>query len=292
MVGSSGALSTSAPLFVGAAYIIYPTGSPVSITRFFDGSIHDVGVYNRGLSANEIRVNFLNTEFKPTVVPPDLLSYKMTAAEAQQTNTSRIVLTDYSTGGEHTGYGQCFNGSHWLWTNNVVGAMTALHFNGSDSVLTVTNSSTAFNFTTNPFTVNLWAMPLTESTCIMQNGGITNGWYITEGDYTGIFGWNTPASGSYIAAPTGKLSNEQWNMLTCVWNGTNAFIYIDGLQVGVSGSFSAPASSVYNLVFGVDGAGANRLDGDIWLTQIWSAALLPTDIANLCFQQIKGNAWP
>jgi len=258
----------------------------------FSGSIHDVGIYNRALSANEVMTNFLNTEFNANVPVPDLLYYKMTYAEAQQTNTDTIVLSDYSTSGNHTGYGQTSGGQLWQWTNNIVGATNALHFNGNNSVLTVTNSSVAFNFTFNPFTVNLWdSQEHSGNGILMQNGGNTNGWYVALGDYYVYFGSATPTSSSYITG--GEAGNDVWKMITCVWDGTNASIYINGSQVAVSDSFSAPAPSTNNLVFGVDYTlVTNYLDGQIWLSQIWRVALSPTDIANLYFQQVKGIPWP
>jgi len=284
--GPFGPLSTSAPLYVGAASISGVT------SRFFNGSIHDVGIYKRALSADEIEVNFLNTEFSSKVSVPDLLYYKMTDAEAQQTNVNRIVLSDYSLLGGHNGYGYA-PGSVWQWTNNVAGTTNALHFNGANSTLTVTNSSTAFNFTNNPFTANMWvSMEHSSDGYLMQNGAVTSGWYITVGGDHIYLGSETASSSSYVETVGVAVGNDVWHMVTCVWDGTNAFIYIDGSQVAITGTFSAPASSAYSLVMGLDSSGANRLDGQIWLTQIWGSALSPTDIANLYFQQVNGIQWP
>lgn len=60
-------------------------------TYAFDGSIRDVGIYNRALSAAEIQTNFLTTEFNTNVVVPDLLYYKMT--EHAQSNPRFIWRT-------------------------------------------------------------------------------------------------------------------------------------------------------------------------------------------------------
>ena len=157
---ASGAPPNSVPLYIGAASI---NNSPA---RFFAGSIHDVGIYNRALSADEVMTNFLNTDLNPNVAIPDLIDYKMTDAEAQQTNLYNIVLSDYSTSGEHTGYGVAdfahqgdTNRQYWLWEANNIGLTNALHFNGSNTQLTATNSAAAINFTTNVFTINVWLNP-------------------------------------------------------------------------------------------------------------------------------------
>ncbi len=87
---------------------------------------------------------------------PDLLDYKMADAEAQPTNQYNIVLSDYSTSGEHAAYGVAdlahqgdTNRRYWLWEPNNIGLTNALHFNGSNTRLTATNSAAAVNFTTN-----------------------------------------------------------------------------------------------------------------------------------------------
>lgn len=295
-----GALHTTAPLYVGAASIIYPTGSPVSITRFFNGSIHDVGIYNRALSASEVKHNFLNTEFNSNVSVPDLLYYKMTAAEALQASQFDITLTDYSTSGAHTGHGQAdfanlYNPTirqYWLFYPNTISLTEALHFNGQNTILYVTNSSTAFDFTSNPFTVNMWVWAYTGGGYLIQNGGITNGWFIREdGSESVIFGSAIPGAVSSISTGTGQLNTSLLEMLTCVWDGTHASIYVNGVAEA-SGSLAAPAPSAYSLMLGIDGAGANYFDGDIWLPQIWGSALTATDIANLYFQQVRGVPWP
>jgi len=122
---------------------------------------------------------------------------------------------------------------------------------------------------------------------------VTNGWYIKVGGSESIlFGSiQTSTSGTYMATPNGSVSTALWNMVTCVWDGVNGYIYIDGIPA-VSGSFSDPASSGNSLVIGQDDDDANFYDGDMWLPQIWSSALTPTDIANLYFTQSQGIIWP
>jgi hypothetical protein len=48
----------------------------------FDGSMHDVAIYNRALTANEVQSNFLSTEYTTNVSVPELLYYKMTSGSA------------------------------------------------------------------------------------------------------------------------------------------------------------------------------------------------------------------
>ena len=285
-----GALTNSAPLYVGAGSI---SGNP---ERFFNGSIHDVGIYNRALSADEVRTNFLNTDLSPNVAIPDLLCYKMTCAEAQQIDQTNIVLGDYSIAGNHMGFGHCGGNppSVWLWTNNPAGIITnGLHFNGANSTLTATNSASDFNFTNSGFTVNQWILALSPNECFLHNGGLTNGWYIAEDDNRDvIFASASPGATSKIVTVAAGVNASAWAMVTCVWDRTNGAIYINGAPAVVSGSFSPPASSSYSLIFGVDPTGTTNFDGDIWLPQIWSSGLSAHDVANLYLKQLNGISFP
>jgi hypothetical protein len=59
--------------------------------------------------------------------------------------------------------------------------------------------------------------------------------------------------------------------------------------------FASPASSTNYLIFGLGTAntnGVSDLDGDMWLPQIWSTNLSPSDIANLYYNQQNGIPWP
>jgi len=227
----------------------------------------------------------------------------MTYAETLQIHESDIALSDYSGTGNHVGYGHCGGTppSVWEWTNNVAGATNALHFNGANSILTATNSASALNFTNNLFTINLWLNPLGydptgSNSYIMANGfDLTNGWKLSTGSAKISFSAET--NGEYtLYTPNDSLAG--WTMVTIVRDtvGT-ALIYFNGKQVATSGTFTSPASTSSNLVFGTSflypaTTGAPWYDGNMWLPQIWSSALSPTDIANLYFKQVKGIQWP
>ena len=79
--GSSG----TTPLQVGT---IWGTNS-----YDFDGAMHDVAIYNRALSSNEVAVNYLSTEFETTVPSPDLLYYKMTEYDERSITPPFVLLT-------------------------------------------------------------------------------------------------------------------------------------------------------------------------------------------------------
>jgi hypothetical protein len=217
-----------------------------------------------------------------------LLYYKMT--EHAQTNPPAF-LADSSTHGGTTG--TVFSGpsTKLQWVTNVAQIpQTALHFNGVSTYIDTSNS-VLFDFTTNQFTVNLWARPLTENGTLMDNGfSLSNGWNIRVGGaYQVLFGTET----NVISTGPGAAQNGIFTMITIVRSGpTNAAIYINGIQAATTGSIVVPAPSTNSLLIGTDVAMSHFLDGDIWLPQIWGEALAPTDIANLYFQQVLGQPWP
>ncbi len=82
-------------------------------------------------------------------------------------------------------------------------------------------------------------------------------------------------------------------MVTCVWDGTNAYVYINGsISTPVFDNFNTPASSYYSLVIGQDHSNNNFYDGDMWLVQVWSINLPAADIANIYFEQLHGIIYP
>jgi len=272
----------------------------------FDGSMHDVGVYNRALLAAEVVTNFLSTEFDTNILPPNLLYYKMT--EAGETNDP-LTLINYASGGGT-------NGSMILvgtnkppeWHGGVGSVSNGLHFNGSYSHLD-TFESTNFNFTTNSFSINVWLRPYVPTNYIMGNNTYgSNGWFLALDDGYLLFGAETDegevdiqTSSTFHNWPAGPIQYAtNWNMVTITRVGTHLLvIYINALPVATVGSlFPKLISTTNTLVFGegvflCDGSViTNYLDGDIWLPQVWSTALSQSDIAKLYCNQLWGMPWP
>jgi len=268
----------------------------------FDGSMHDVAIYNRALMSSEIAFNFLSTEFNTNVSKPELLYYKMT--EYGETNTPTMILSNSAIAGVANGTVWNYNtnlASLTEWTENPGGyPNTAIHFHGTNVTYIDTGNSARFNFTNNPFTINLWLRPYTEGTYYLGNDSYaTNGWYLAGlAGSTGLaFGGETYPVDNAIQA-TNTISGwptTSWNMVTITYDGTNTLlIYVNAEPQVTSGTFACPAPSPNNLTFGIAPYfyGSPSLDGDLWLPQIWNSVLSPIDIANLYYNQIHGTPWP
>ena len=261
------------------------------------GSMHDVAIYNRVLSAEEVASNYLITELATTVPVPDLLYYKMTEYPSYEP-TNQFDLADSSIDGEANGTWHVNLPKTLQWQTNVV-PNNAIHFDGVSTSVNTSNS-TNLNFTTNSFTINLWLLPENEGTYVMGNDSyLSNGWYLAGVINSSKleFGAETNGADNAIITANGVSGwpTTSWNMVTVTRAGTNTpWIYINGLQVATTGTFTDPASSANSLIFGlgVDSDGATDLDGNIWLPQIWSTNLSPTDVANLYLIQLSGVPWP
>jgi len=267
-------------------------------TYGFNGSMRDVAVYNRILSAAEVASNFFATEPSTTVPYPELLYYILTKTNQSGQTSVPIYLTNSSNPDGPLGIYP--SNVSTIWTTGVGGQPnTALHFDGTHSYID-TMISAPFDFTTNLFTINFWVQPTSGySRCLMQNqdsGGL-NGWYVNlGGSYQIIYGTVTNGPpGSSISTGPGALGadNNAWTMVTIVREEpTNTVIYINGLQETNGNVADAASSSGNTLRIGEDYADASHLDGNSWLIQVWSQPLTAASVANLYLAQRQGVASP
>ena len=261
----------------------------------FDGYMHDVAIYSRALTSWEIAFNFLSSEFATNVPNPDLLCYKMT--ETNETSVP-IYLTNSSNPTGLTGLYP--SNASVIWTNGPGGEYNALHFDGVSSFLD-TGLSNTFNFTSNPFTINLWLLSLGPTNFVMGNNTYaTDGWFMAVNAFLLLFGAET-ADGEAVVYTKNTVSGwpTAWNMITITRDGANALlIYINGLQQFTGGQFLNPISTANTLKFGAgvfnNGSfvESDKMDGTLWLPQIWSTNLSSADIANLYYNQLRGKPWP
>jgi len=278
--------SGSAHLVVGGLYEV--TGA------YFDGRIHDVAIYNRALTSWEIGFNFLSSEFVTNVTPPDLLYYKMT--ESNQTSVPIHLANSAST---NSPSGLYPSNASVIWASGLRGQPdSSLHFDGVSSYIDTGLAppfdwlSAPFDFTTNLFTISLWVEPNSSYNHYLmqnQNSSRTNGWFLyCNGTYDVVLG-TVPYS---ISTTGNRAQNWTWDMITVVRTSlTNATIYANGSPV-VSGYIPSPTFSTDTLKIGVDPVGTNNYDGNLWLIQVWTTNLSPSDVANLYYNQARGVLYP
>jgi hypothetical protein len=179
----------------------------------FQGSMRDVAIYNRALSASEILTNFFNSELSTNVPYPDLLYYKM--SEYGEANiTPPLYLNNSATSGSAS-KGTVWNtNDHNLalpdWVNNPGGYPSAIHLHGTNVTQISTDNSTDFNFTANPFTINVWLGAYGNGYYIMgNNNSANNGWCLSENSESTKIRFGGETNGDYAIVTKGSVGN--WN---------------------------------------------------------------------------------
>jgi hypothetical protein len=259
----------------------------------FDGSMHDVAVYNQALTVAQIQSNFFLTQLttNAAVPVPDLLEYKMTEGSASISVPQ--FLTDSSSHGGTVGTYPIFNSEVW---SNGVGNLpyTSLHFGGVGAYLETSNS-TLFNFTTNLYTINLWVYPQNQNSMLVQNqdSGPQDGWYMFLTGAGAIqFGTENGGSLDFLQTPNSLVPTLAWTMITVTRSSlTNTTIYLNGVPTA-NANLQSASSSTASLKFAIDYVGSRAYDGNVWLPQIWSSPLSAQQIATLYLIEKSGFPWP
>jgi Concanavalin A-like lectin/glucanases superfamily len=220
---------------------------------------------------------------------PDLLYYKMTEGFTQ--SNPPVYLTDSSTHGGTTGTVNSGYVIAWV-TNAASQPQTAIHFNGANTELDTSNS-TLFNFTTNLFSINIWARPLILNTqpVLIGNGSyLGTGWYVcvNPAGEAGIAA-NSPGSSTYVATTVPATTIGQWSMLTFVRTSTTGVsIYANGVLLPTTGSFANPAPCTDSLMMGAYHGADLILDGDIGTVRVYGRVLATNEISTLYYNGING----
>ncbi len=191
-------------------------GNNFSNSRQFNGLIDDVRVYNRVLSAAEIRYQY--NQAKP------IAYWKFDEGSASSTYDSS------GNGNTGTLYGGV------QWANGVYG--TALSFDGSNDYVSVANESFFDYERTQPFAVSLWYKTTASGRIAFVNKGNLwlPGWDLQmyNGKPTFYLAGTFDPAGNIIAVQTVQTSNDGlWHHLTAVYAGNNIVagitIYVDGV---------------------------------------------------------------
>ena len=95
--------------------------------------------------------------------------------------------------------------------------------------------------------------------------------------------WVRNGSGSYGDAETNGLTYDTWVHLVGVYDGTNVFIYEDGVQsTALVGDLTGnTATTTNNILLAVEASYSDELDGMLNEVRIWTRALSPTEVSDL-----------
>jgi hypothetical protein len=258
------------------------------------GSIDDVRIYNRALSAQEVSnlynssgeaLGILNRAHRDTLTS-GLVGYWSFDGSQMSGNTA----TDGSGGGN---FGTLTSGP--TKTIGVLGQ--GVKFDGSDDYVTM-GDAVALNGVQSR-TISTWVKfssdPLTTAQWLVERGNATNAtyWLWWNGDNSFSLGDNTLVCGHRIANGTGEqIANtwtpvaNMWYHVSCVYDGSQLIEYVNGVLLGsagsATGSVTDETSSARTLQLGRRIAtGGSNLNGILDDARLYNRALSASEILQL-----------
>ena len=247
-------------------------GSNYGVGRWFYGQIDEVRVYNRSLSADEIKGLYLSKGL--------VGHWKMDAD--QKNSTSTFDSSGYNNHGLISGAVQTNEGRF----------KEGYKFDGVNDFINITNEPT-FDFERNDsFSGFAWIKGNKKATSIfgkMYNGIPFTGW---DFEITGTTGYlslyliNTWTSNSICVRSNIAVDDNQWHHVGFTYNGTNATgvnLFIDGSNIVETVVYNSLNTSILNeqdFKIGARTAG-EFFNGTIDEVRIYNRALSATEVAGL-----------
>ena len=216
-------------------------GTDGELWRYHDGQIDDVRIYNRALSAEEIkRLYNIGGTFK--------INSSAGSGSLENGLVGHWTFDGPDMSG-NTAYDKSGQGNNGTLTNGPIRTIgkigQALEFDGSSSYVGLTSDTGTFS----AFTVSLWAKRsgagvnwprlflstrVNKSITIAEHGTVAGGL---------LFRLTKSAAYTDMTTSAGALTNN-WRLLTFTWDGNTMRIYIDGQATSTPVSFTGPIDSV------------------------------------------------
>jgi hypothetical protein len=273
----SGALTSYASTYyfgVGSRY----SGS-LWETFFFDGSVDEVRMYNRTLSATEIW-NLYQAGGGAILNSPDLQIDALEQGLAgywKLDDGSGTSATDASTNGNT---GTLTNGP--TWTTGQIGG--AVDFDGTNDV--ITTSTVVPNMGTVSAWVNTTAVLNSSDYYYFVGGAVAgNSMSLRFDSYSGYNRWEFNMRGNfgtdvYVNGPTLTTNTQQgWHHLTAVWDTSKgASLYLDGALLN---STTTTTSAFASMALSIGNPSSATWLGKIDEVRVYTRALSAEEIAKL-----------
>ncbi|NHZ86155.1 MAG: hypothetical protein GWP19_09765 [Planctomycetia bacterium] len=251
-------------------------GGPNSSSRFFDGIVDEVRIWNTARSETEIRQNMYK---ELTGGESGLVAY-------YNLNETTGTVADNSEGTSSLD-GSLTNmaGTEWLTSNAIFGPKNYLDFNGTSNYVDIP-SDASFNNTT--FSVEFWLKM--DDTPASWDGIIDKGrynpfqdWYFLaiNGTLGAMFG--VPGIGEIWFG----INDNNWHHVAGTCDGTESKVYLDGkLQGTATGTYTVSTNGIR---IGYTLTPWYFLNGGIDELRIWSDVRTATEIRENMCKNITGN---
>jgi len=264
--------------------------------RFFDGLIDEVAIFNRSLSAEEIRDHYLGYSLRQygsnhTAGLVGLWHLDDAPTEIDSSSSGLVALYHFNTGGgnqtvdnsTNSNTGTCYNfsGHRCNWTAGKFGY--GIEFDGTNDYINVSDDD-SLTFTDEDFSIEAWIKTVGSSKSpqtivakrnagaheyqlLIQNGKIQSGIATSGGSYDGCKGVQV-------------IENNTWYHIAFTADGSTMRNYIDGVldnSTSITKSMSNTASSL--IIGSMEGyIGSRDFNGTIDEVAIWNTALSGSQI--------------
>jgi chitodextrinase len=241
---------------------------PIDNGSHFDGSLDDILIYNRALSAAEIAALFASQSAAPVVAGNLVADYKMSGNAADATAYNNHATTQNAQ----------------LTSDRFGKANKAYAFNGVNQSLVAANSPQLGSaFTTLSFWVKVNAFPASGEVFILSNGGWQERWKVSMPNH-GKPVFTTHSGGACCSdLDSGTpLVVGTWTHVAMTHDGAKDVIYFNGVKVNEKNSTGALDPTTKPLGIGFDPIDNNYFfDGSMDEVQVYNVALSAAEIAAL-----------
>jgi hypothetical protein len=277
--------------FLGTGYATSWPSSPSATWAYFNGSLDDVRIYNRALSAREIsdlysvgQVNVAHSNTATnTGINSGLVGYW--TFDGPSINWRTNVVSDMSGKGDA---GTLVNMS--TSSSPVAGKIgQAMKFNsGSAQEVSLGTAPAPLVFAYNqPFTIALWAKPSAsvgsgtfDRLFSIAGSAGTFEYFIMANNNT--FSFNVGKNGTGDISVSSAFALGQWYHIVGVYDGTNVTLYINGIKIGSSAyTFGALSSSGGAVTIGGAGGTNTVFNGTIDDVRVYNRVLSIQEVQEL-----------
>lgn len=255
----------SAPLGLG--------WNPIDKGNFMKGSLDDVLIFNRALSAAEIQDLYNSQKDAPVITDPLVANYTFTGNTADASPYNNDAVS---------------NGAQ-LANDRFNKANRAYSFNGTSSEITAANSAQQnSDYTTIAFWVNVKNLPVNGEAFLLSNGGWQERWKISLPAHgKPVFTTNNTSGISDMdSGGDNALVPGTWTHVAMTHDGTNDKIYFNGEVVATKAVDGALNSTSHPLGIGYNPVdGGNYFEGSLDEVRIYNRALSDAEVAALYAEQ-------
>jgi len=281
-----------------AAIAIGQMGTGVS--QNFSGSVDDVRIYNRALSASEVTAlyNLNQSKYNVSVASPSTgsgqLAKGLVGYWTFDSKNLRANVAD-SSGLGNTGYLQNFTSTTSALVAGKIGQ--GLKFDGVDDAIKVgTKSSLQL---TSTLTVSAWVYLKSNSgnqsiIININNGVVCESFYLAIGSGVGCSGLTasrfnfevvTSNSGQAVMISSSNAPVNKWTHVLGVYDGSTMKLYINGTldntKTNVTGTISSTMNQFFSIGGDISGAVRYMLNGSLDDVRVYNRALSASEVLQL-----------